>query len=194
MYLMSEKSGSRSFRATIRQTSSDYDALAVKRGERAPTTLLEFHWKMGARTPKDVVLTDDAEVLVSIRFLKSIEAFPGWSSIPVGLLLPSGESVKAFHSLVVHGRTGAFLQNRTTKLPAVAGKAFDTYRGLCFSVPETFGVGMPSQRLDLVYVSEEFALAVRPYTSESLEFTPCDEVLTDPWTYLSVVEKTAHRT
>lgn len=193
VFLLSEKAGSRSFRATVHNPPAGYDSLAVKRGEQAPPKRLEFHWKMGSRTPGDIVLTDDAELLVTARFLKSIKELPGWSSIAVSLMLATGEPAGEFHCLVISGRTGSFLQSRTTKVPAGADKAFDTYKGLCFSVSETFGIGMPSQHLNFVYVSEAFASATRQYCSGSVAFTPCDEVITTPWTYLKVVEKTTYR-
>lgn len=191
--LMCEKPGSRAFRAT-RQISVEYDALAVKRGEQTPPSRLQFQWKMGSRTPDDVVLTDDCDLLVSVRFLQSIERLSGWSSFPVKLELPSGQVVEHFHCLVITGRAGRFLQDRTTKIPANATKVFDTYKGLCFAMPENLGVCMPMHReLDLVYVSKDFAAAVRPYAAGTLDFIPCDEVITPPWVFLGVIEKTSMR-
>src|ERR1700741_3244737 len=121
-FLMADNAGSRPFRATVHRPSPKYDSFAVKRGEKAPPNDLEFRWKMGSKTLGDVVLTDDIELLGSARFLKSIEGLPGWSSVPVNLVLPTGQPVNGFHCLIITGRTGAFLQNRTTKLPAGPNK------------------------------------------------------------------------
>lgn len=72
-------------------------------------------------------------------------------------------------------------------------KVFDTYQGLCFAAPEGFGVGMPIQQLDYVYVSETFVSATQEYVSGSICFVPCEDVISNPRTHAGIVEKTLER-
>lgn len=185
MFLLS--SAARPFIATEYDEPRGYDAWAIKRGERPPPRHLRFVWKMGKKTHGDVIWTDGSEMLVTARLLNAIADQPGWKSFPVQLTSPSGD-VEEVHSLVITGRVGAFLQHKTTKLPAGTERAWDMYKGLCFE--PVAGIAMPVQDLGHVFVSESFVDAVHELALGDVTFTACEDVLSQPQTYLSIVEKT----
>jgi len=185
MFLLDQ--AARPFRATSCDESKGYDAWAVKRGEQPPPRRLRFLWKMGRKTHGDVIWTDGSEMLVTARFLDAIANQPGWKSFPVQLTLPSGD-IEQVHSLVITGRVGAFLQHKTTKLPAGAERAWDMYKGLCFEGTE--GIAMAAAELGYVFVSESFVDATRALALGDVTFTPCEDVLSPAQGFLRIVEKT----
>jgi hypothetical protein len=186
MFLINQ--AARVFRATEYDEPKGYDAWAIKRGEQPPPRRqLRFVWKMGRKTHGDLIWTDGSEILVTSRFLQAIADQPGWKSFPVQLTLPSGD-IEEVHSLVITGRVGAFLQHKTTKLPAGPDRAWDMYKGLCFE--GTTGIAMPKADLGHVFVSQSFLDAARALALDDVTFTPCENALSQPDVYLSIVEKT----
>lgn len=186
MFLIDQ--AARVFRATEYDELSGYDPRAIKRGEQPPPRRrLRFVWKMGRKTHGDFIWTDGSEFLVTSRFLQAIADQPGWSSFPVQLTLPSGD-IEEVHSLVITGRVGAFLQHKTTKLPAGPDRAWDMYKGLCFE--GTAGIAMPAQNIDHVFVCESFVAATRALALGDVIFTPCEDALNQPAVFLRIVEKT----
>lgn len=185
MFLLRE--GPRVFRATEYDEPKGYDPRAVKRGEQPPPRRLRFVWKMGKKTHGDLLWTDGSEILVTTAFLRAVAEQPGWKSFPVQLTLPSGD-IEEVHSLIVTGRVGAFLQHKTTKLPAGPDRAWDMYKGLCFE--GTAGIAMPVAKMDHVFVSESFVAATRALALSDVTFIPCEDVLNQPAVFLRIVEKT----
>lgn len=186
MFLV-DQAAARVFRATEYDEPKGYDPRAVKRGEQRPPDRLRFVWKMGRKTHGDLIWTDGSEILVTSRFLQVIADQPGWSSFPVRLTLPSGD-IEEVHSLVITGRVGAFLQHKTTKLPAGPDRAWDMYKGLCFE--GVAGIAMPAANMDHMFVSESFVNATRALALGDVTFTPCEDVLNQPAVFLRIVEKT----
>jgi hypothetical protein len=190
MFLLSERSIG-SFRARLRKPPRAYDEVAAMRGEQTASSSLQYEWKMGARRPAHLIWTDGMGVLLSTEFVAAIHGLTGWSSIPVSMLLPQTSVADNYCQLVVTGRCGHFEPQRTIKLPAGSDRAWDLYKGLCFGESETGAdICMPRERLNFIFVSDAFSKVVATLAGDVAETTPCEEVLTQPWTYASVVEKT----
>lgn len=188
-FLLDENGSTTSFRA-MAEPRNLYDPFALKRGDASPPAALRFRWKMGSKNAGHVVWTDGAELLVSKPFIALLEKFSGWVAFPAILEGARKQISEEYFYLVVTGRCGRYLQNKTVRLIRT-DVAFDLYRGLCFAETRTApDLSMPENpSLRFVFVNERVCSAIKSLRCSNVDLTPCDEVILQPWVYLAVLEK-----
>jgi hypothetical protein len=179
------------FRAELAHARRNHDPFAALRGEQQVPAGIEYKWKMGRKQPGKLVWTDGMELLACSALLDVLRPFSGWHSVPIVLALPSNGKVDGYERVVVTGRCGRFMPERSIKIPAGGQRQWDLYKGLCFAegTPRA-DICVPREQLHFVFVSEPYAEAIRAIASDDATLTPCDEVLQQPRTYLAIMEKT----
>jgi hypothetical protein len=86
-------------------------AVAVHRGESAPTAVIEVSWFMYRRKPHLVVGTSLLVPLIvhrSIRDVMAASGLTGWTDYPMRIVDRQGLSYEDFVGLGVHGRHGPY--------------------------------------------------------------------------------------
>lgn len=189
-FLLDEMSSKASFRAAAERPDS-YDPFEVKRGASLPRAALRFRWKMGSKNAGHLVWTDAAEILVSQPFVDALAGLSGWKALPIVLEGDRRRASKNYYYLVVDGRCGAFLQEKTAREPR-SDRAFDLYRGLCFTETQSKpDFSMPSNpSIRFVFVTERARVSIAALKCSSVALTPCEQVLLHPWVYVALLEKT----
>lgn len=90
------------------------DPYALLRGEASVTAPLVIRRYLGGERPRDVCAATYASPLfVSERVVELLAPFSGWSTYPIELYARDGQHVSGYYGLVVTGRCGPWVRERS---------------------------------------------------------------------------------